>query len=45
MDTNAPLIDIRNLVKHFGSVIALSGVSLTVNRGEMLVWTASSRAR
>src|ERR671920_790197 len=31
MDANAPLIDIRNLVKHFGSVIALSGVSLTVN--------------
>jgi simple sugar transport system ATP-binding protein len=36
MDTSAPLIDIRNLVKHFGSVIALSGVSLTVNRGEVM---------
>ena len=36
MDANAPLIDIRNLVKHFGSVIALSGVSLTVNRGEVM---------
>ena len=24
MDQNVPLIDIRNLVKHFGSVIALS---------------------
>jgi simple sugar transport system ATP-binding protein len=36
MDTNAPLIEIRNLVKHFGSVIALSGVSLTVNRGEVM---------
>jgi simple sugar transport system ATP-binding protein len=36
METNAPLIDIRNLVKHFGSVIALSGVSLTVNRGEVM---------
>ena len=36
MDTEAPLIDIRNLVKHFGSVIALSGVSLTVNRGEVM---------
>jgi simple sugar transport system ATP-binding protein len=36
METDAPLIDIRNLVKHFGSVIALSGVSLTVNRGEVM---------
>ena len=36
MDKEAPLIDIRNLVKHFGSVIALSGVSLTVNRGEVM---------
>ncbi|GEO15413.1 ATP-binding cassette domain-containing protein [Microvirga aerophila] len=36
METHAPLIDIRNVVKHFGSVIALSGVSLTVNRGEVM---------
>lgn len=36
METNAPLIEIRNIVKHFGSVIALSGVSLTVNRGEVM---------
>src|ERR687893_371021 len=36
MDTSAPLIEIRNLVKHFGSVIALSGVSLNVNRGEVM---------
>jgi len=36
MTDTAPLIDIRNLVKHFGSVIALSGVSLTVNRGEVM---------
>lgn len=35
MDTTAPLIDIRNVVKHFGSVIALSGVSLSVARGEV----------
>jgi simple sugar transport system ATP-binding protein len=34
--THAPLIEIRDLVKHFGSVIALSGVSLTVNRGEVM---------
>ncbi|HZH10856.1 MAG TPA: ATP-binding cassette domain-containing protein [Microvirga sp.] len=36
MDTQAPLIEIRNLVKHFGSVIALSGVSLSVHRGEVM---------
>ncbi|MEE1656074.1 ATP-binding cassette domain-containing protein [Microvirga sp. CF3062] len=36
MDQDVPLIEIRNLVKHFGSVIALSGVSLNVNRGEVM---------
>jgi len=36
METQAPLIEIRNLVKHFGSVIALSGVSLSVHRGEVM---------
>jgi simple sugar transport system ATP-binding protein len=36
MDKDVPLIEIRNLVKHFGSVIALSGVSLNVNRGEVM---------
>ncbi|WP_230529935.1 ATP-binding cassette domain-containing protein [Microvirga roseola] len=36
MATNAPLIEVRNLVKHFGSVIALSGVSLSVHRGEVM---------
>jgi simple sugar transport system ATP-binding protein len=30
------LIDVRNLVKHFGSVIALSGISMTVRRGEVM---------
>ena len=30
-----PLIDVRNIVKHFGSVIALSGVSLSVGGGEV----------
>ena len=29
------LIEIRNLVKHFGHVIALNGVSITVNAGEV----------
>ncbi|HEX2725208.1 MAG TPA: ATP-binding cassette domain-containing protein, partial [Beijerinckiaceae bacterium] len=33
---DAALIDVRNLVKHFGSVIALAGVSLTVRRGEVM---------
>jgi simple sugar transport system ATP-binding protein len=36
MATNAPLIDVRNVVKHFGSVIALSGISMTVDRGEVM---------
>ncbi|HIC80521.1 MAG TPA: sugar ABC transporter ATP-binding protein, partial [Kiloniellaceae bacterium] len=30
------LIDVRNVVKHFGSVIALAGVSMTVRRGQVL---------
>jgi simple sugar transport system ATP-binding protein len=30
-----PIIDVRNIVKHFGSVIALSGVSLAVRPGEV----------
>jgi len=30
-----PLIEVDNITKHFGSVIALAGVSLTVNRGEV----------
>jgi simple sugar transport system ATP-binding protein len=30
------LIDVRNLVKHFGSVIALSGISMTVRKGEVM---------
>lgn len=32
----ALLLDVRNIAKHFGPVIALSGVSLTVARGEVL---------
>jgi simple sugar transport system ATP-binding protein len=31
----APLIEVRNLVKYFGRVRALAGVSLTVNAGEV----------
>lgn len=31
-----PLIEVRDIVKHFGSVIALSGVSLKVSAGEVL---------
>jgi simple sugar transport system ATP-binding protein len=30
-----PLIEVRDLVKHFGPVVALAGVSLTVNAGEV----------
>ncbi|MDQ0475441.1 ATP-binding cassette domain-containing protein, partial [Labrys wisconsinensis] len=32
----APLIAVRNIVKQFGSVIALSGVSMSVGAGEVL---------
>jgi simple sugar transport system ATP-binding protein len=31
----APLIEVRDLVKHFGPVVALAGVSLTVYAGEV----------
>ncbi|MBB5751798.1 ATP-binding cassette domain-containing protein [Prosthecomicrobium pneumaticum] len=31
-----PLIEVRDLVKHFGPVVALAGVSLTVRAGEVL---------
>ena len=31
-----PVIEVRNIVKHYGSVIALSGVSMSVNKGEVL---------
>jgi simple sugar transport system ATP-binding protein len=30
-----PLIEVRNLVKHFGPVVALAGISLTVLAGEV----------
>lgn len=36
MTNSTPLIEVRDLVKHFGSVIALSGVSMTVGRGEVM---------
>jgi simple sugar transport system ATP-binding protein len=36
MRDEAPLIEVRSIVKHFGSVIALSGVSMTVIRGEVM---------
>ncbi|HYI90263.1 MAG TPA: ATP-binding cassette domain-containing protein, partial [Beijerinckiaceae bacterium] len=36
MAADAPLIEVRNIVKHFGPVIALAGVSMTVRRGEVL---------
>ena len=31
-----PVIEVKDIVKHFGSVIALSGISMKVNRGEVL---------
>lgn len=35
MTTTPPTIEIRNLVKHFGPVIALNGVSLSVEPGQV----------
>ena len=32
-DPNAPVIEIQNLTRRFGSKIALSGLSLTVPKG------------
>ncbi len=32
----APIVELRNIVKRFGSVEALAGVSLTVRKGEVL---------
>jgi simple sugar transport system ATP-binding protein len=31
-----PLVEVKNLVKHFGSVIALNGISMTVQPSEVL---------
>jgi simple sugar transport system ATP-binding protein len=33
---STPIIEMRNIEKHFGSVIALAGVSLEVNTGEVI---------
>jgi simple sugar transport system ATP-binding protein len=33
---DAPLIEVRDVVKHFGPVVALAGVSLSVKAGEVL---------
>ena len=33
---SVPLVEVRDLVKHFGSVIALNGVSLKVHAGEVV---------
>ncbi|WFU04629.1 ATP-binding cassette domain-containing protein (plasmid) [Rhizobium sp. CB3171] len=34
--SQTPIVEVRNLVKHFGSVIALNGVSMSVYRNEVL---------
>ncbi len=35
-DDKEPIVELRNIVKRFGSVEALSGVSMSVRRGEVL---------
>jgi simple sugar transport system ATP-binding protein len=34
--SDTPLIEVRDLVKHFGPVVALNGVSMKVRKGEVL---------
>ncbi|WP_419905877.1 ATP-binding cassette domain-containing protein [Kiloniella sp.] len=36
MSNASPLIEVNDLVKHYGLVIALNGVSITVNPGEVM---------
>jgi len=36
VETAPPVIEVRDIVKHYGSVIALSGVSMKVSQGEVL---------
>jgi simple sugar transport system ATP-binding protein len=36
VQNGAPLIEVRDIVKHFGSVIALAGVSMSVGSGEVM---------
>lgn len=36
MDSSQALIEVRNVARHFGSVIALDGVSMKVHAGEVL---------
>ena len=33
---NSPLIEVRNISKYFGNVIALNGVSMAVDAGEVM---------
>jgi simple sugar transport system ATP-binding protein len=35
-DGRAPIIEVRNIVKHFGPVVALAGVSMSVMAGQVL---------
>ncbi|MBO6854481.1 MAG: sugar ABC transporter ATP-binding protein [Marivivens sp.] len=35
-DPNGPIVELKNIVKRFGSVEALTGVSMTVRKGEVL---------
>ncbi|CAM4117455.1 ATP-binding cassette domain-containing protein [Paracoccus yeei] len=35
-DTKTPIVEVKDLVKHYGSVIALGGVSMKVHAGEVL---------
>lgn len=36
VDSDGPIVELKNIVKRFGSVEALTGVSMTVRKGEVL---------
>jgi simple sugar transport system ATP-binding protein len=36
MSSETPILEVRNISKHFGHVIALNGVSMALNKGEVM---------
>ena len=43
-DIQVPVLDARNISKHFGAVVALHGASLQVNRGEIVALMGANGA-
>ncbi|WP_417671757.1 ABC transporter ATP-binding protein [Roseibium sp.] len=44
MSTDQPLLDVRNVETHYGKIIALRGVDLTVNSGEIVTLIGANGA-